>query len=278
MKIAFLGLVKDCEHYLPQFFDILDDLKTQGYTCVAILGEDGSTDHSKDLILQRQEKFSDTIYIDTSEIQRERRRLRRMALGRDLTAAWLKECNQIFDFVVVVDMDNALNGLNASGILRCVDDLAVSNDLFGVSGNSRPYYYDILALKSDLFSFNTAAIFYSNSIVPKWLSYLLYYFLVRKTAFSITRCNSTITVESAFNGFCVYKWDKFCLGQYSSNSAFDQCEHITLNCQISQLTGQRIKISQNVFISTPVEHYPTVLHRIQVFFNSLLRYIGTKVS
>ncbi len=256
--IVFLALARNCAQYLPAFFTFLERLSSEGVTVAAVVGENGSTDGTRDLLHSAQQRLPSLSYIDTSFIEQIPRELRTRRLGeaREFLAKYASARFRNARFICVVDVDNVLLKMPPTDVfLSSADRLSKRNDIFGVSAMSFPYYYDLAALR--------CRGFFDENVLPliaKEKRNLRNYYSFMQDNIYQTQRNFTLSnfrlCESAFNGLCIYRPSDYFLGTYVDNSAPDVCEHVILNERIHAATGRKIFVDDSLVVSMPQEHGP----------------------
>jgi hypothetical protein len=257
-EIIVLALAKNCLVYLQKFTDVMLSLHRAGINAVAVVGENGSTDGSTEFLESEFAKQAKITRLDTSSMSDFASRLERMAHGREMLLSFMVERGMTSEYVLVIDVDDVMEGINAETITKAIRTIENRNDIFAVTPKSKPYYYDVLAYRSENICTNPAFIFDKNANIPGFVRAILYYYIVDKVSKFIDQ-NEDHYVYSAFNGFSLYRYDNYKTGTYESIYARDVCEHVTFNMGISLRYGKWVFVSKDIEIDMPKEHDPRLL-------------------
>ena len=252
--IIFLGLARDCENYIGNFFNTIEEIRKYKKIKV-IIGENDSDDFTFDLI-QRNLQFNKYIeFIDTTFIEKFSDRIKRLALAREKIKNYIKKKNYEAEFICVVDLDDVISqNFNLKLLENLINQLKMNkSSYFGISVNSKPYYYDILNFESDEFPNqsikqvqNIRSIFSYNK--RKKLIYNVQKKLSLKKSFECI---------SGFNGLCIYFFQDYIISNYIQDSKIEdpEPEHLFLNRSIYLRTKKKILVTEN-YLKMPSEHKP----------------------
>lgn len=253
--ILFLGLARNCAPALPAFFAFLQELQQAGFSCSAIVGEDGSSDCTRRLI--EQAAGLGVSLIDTSFMQSESSRLRRMAIGRQSLLDQVHARAICAQFICVADLDDAI-AAPPSIQMVCAAIQILDNDpnLFAVGATSKPVYYDLYSLRATGFEF--------LSDLPARLERakkqpFTYHSFLRRDVYRVERTVTALIplrCDSSFNGICFYRAADYVLGSYRSPREAMECEHATFNQSIAQASGKQMLISSDLILRAPRKHIP----------------------
>jgi hypothetical protein len=251
--IVFAGLARDCGKTIPNLFTTMDRLTARGIRCAAVIGENGSLDDTRDRI-QRGTLSRNVILVDTSRIADRERRLERLAMARDFVREVVASRFSESSFVCVVDLDNVIaTPLDPIAIEVAMSRLAIDDTIFAIGASSYPWYYDLLAYKSDTLDFATL----EDEIRSRKKNVFEYYAFHRHELFplqqQITKRREHLC-HSAFNGICVYRTAEFVRGTYVEGNTFNSCEHIAFNRSVKGETDRMLLVSIGVQIKSPLDH------------------------
>jgi hypothetical protein len=247
-------LAQNCAHTLPVFFSYLEYLGREGLTCNAILGENGSRDQTRDLILRARDRGVQLL--DKSFIEGYSNRYARMAAGRQALLDCSVKRKVRCEYICVADLDNVILEPPAfRGVSGAISRLRQDRMLFGVGASSQPVYYDLLSLRAPSHDYS-ALIQEIASAKKRPLSYFQFH---KRRIY----CNQRAMTEprpieclSSFNGFCIYDAEDYRIGTYRSDQEAGVCEHVTLNLSIARATGKHMTILPELYIRTPADHGP----------------------
>ena len=274
-KIKFLALARDCANSLPVLFALMRDLEAKGYLVSAVIGENGSKDGTRTVLLKAALNIQLEV-IDTEFMATIPNRLERMARGRE--ALKNRASDQDADYICVVDVDTVLNKhLNVNLFIALIEELSEAKTVFGVCAASYPVFYDILSLRMEHGVLNDADIlnqFVSNRDKRKPLRNYVRKILLMESCYRRQEeigTGSGKTFLSAFNGLCVYRAKDYFAGSYIGD--FQLCEHVTLNENLAKNCGSGILVSRFFHLDAPVEH--TRKSKFKTVFGSLKRLATT---
>jgi hypothetical protein len=263
MKCCICGPVKNCGPYLDKVFKNIEKITSLFEDYVIIIYYDKSDDDTliklKNYQLQNNKmKF----YINTCPVSKYR--THNIAKARNFCIAEIKENYSDFPFFIMMDFDD-VNCKNVHP--EIIEKYLHRQDWDCLSFNTSPDYYDIwgLSIYPYCFSYNhfkQSVEYYS--IIQKYVENLL----VKLPENELLKC------FSAFNGFAIYKTNKFLNCKYDGrvrvdllpsfflkkhmlatnspmiykdygnvNGYFEDCEHRAFHLQAIQLNNAEIKIA-----------------------------------
>ncbi|HEY0889042.1 MAG TPA: hypothetical protein VGE38_05460 [Nocardioides sp.] len=249
VSVVFVGLARDCEVSAAAFVEALAGLSAQGGRVSAVIGENGSTDRTRE-ILTRSPLVR---VVDTGAMTDAGPRLRRMAVGRQLLQKAV--ANEPANLVAVIDIDERfLDDVT----LEQIDDAAArlaTGEVYAVGATSRPAYYDLLAYRGPEGDFAGL----DRRIDEQRRRPLRYYRLFREEIYPAQRRltrHEDMMCRSSFNGLAFYRAEDFRLGSYLSE-AYDECEHVPFHASLASATGRgAMVIAGTLILRMPREHGP----------------------
>ncbi len=268
IDIAFLGLAQNCEKHLPKFFSVIKEI-SQKKKIEVFIGENGSDDFTFGVIQKNIADNNKNInFIDTTFIEEFDDRIKRLALARQTLKNILIQSNLKPKFVCVVDLDDVLNhNFNSNMIENLIVLLDEKKDqYFGISVNSKPYYYDILNFESDEFPNRYMKKLQNNKSIKSYndrrnFIYKVQHLLTKKKFFDCI---------SGFNGLCIYRYEEYIKSDYVENAKDQTPEHLFFNRYLNKTLDKKILVTNN-FFKMPDEHKP--LNNIfQFVFEKFLKY------
>jgi hypothetical protein len=252
IAILFLGLARNCENTLSAFFSYLERLEDHGFSCAAIIGENGSRDRTRTLI----ERARRVDLLDTGFMGGEANRLVRMARGRQALLEIAKKRGTAESHICVVDLDDAvLEPPEPRAVMAAIQRLAVNKKLFAVGATSQPVYYDLLSLRASGHDYSNL---YADILTAKRrpLSYFQFHQSHIYKNQRLVQQLDPIPCASSFNGFCLYNGADYHLGTYRAKNEDHVCEHVSFNLSIARATGKQMLIDPGMVIRAPAEHIP----------------------
>ena len=251
-SILFLCLARNCASTLPIFLAYLDRLRNVGICCPAIIGENGSTDSTRELI---QTAKRDVTLLDTSFMDQEPATLARFAAGRQALwdAALARGGRETF--ICVADLDQAIAmPPSPEAVIEAIRVLRTDDSLYAVGASSRPVYYDLVSLRAEGFEFLEELNYSLDRAKKRPLSYYRFH---QKHIYSaqkrVTQALPMVSTSS-FNGFCIYNALDYRKGCYRAPDEAHICEHVNFNQSVARETGKKLLVSLSLQIQAPAEH------------------------
>ena len=199
MKIVFCACIKNCGKYLSKIFQNIDLVRNK-YNVHCIFIYDNFLDNSETLLKEYEKKYQN-IHIKKIENNSPLRTVR-IAKARNECLSILyneiKEC----DFHIMFDADNVNSHTWNIDILKKYLNNFDNDDWDTISFN-RNRYYDIWALLIDEYQYHCWGFGGKSSQIVNFMGKYVSEKLKKSNTNSIY-CNS------AFNGFAIYKTEKFC--------------------------------------------------------------------
>ena len=266
MNIALCFCVKNCEKYLPSIFSNIERLKTLDINVFSIFVYDNCSDNSEKLLQRYKKTFMNTVLV---------RKISNNSPYRTVRIA--KARNACLDIIY-----NVLNDIKYHIMIDC-DDVSTpkwnievinnyltnyDNDNWDCISFNRPIYYDIWALLyGDIKHHCLGFGLYNRTVINS---------MQQTITNALKNCETnSIEVISAFNGFCIYKTNKFKglyytglyatfkalvsdeeraktrnhllkfnnINTYCRNDSIECCEHLSYH-MMAQKRGCKIKVSK----------------------------------
>jgi len=266
-SICFVALARDCAKHLPKFRSILENFDQAGLQWRAVVGENDSKDGTREILNKYCEEDSRIELVDTSLMSKISGRLPRMAFGRQLLLEVIKKKNySSVDYVVVIDIDNVINPDIDTKVFEKSFDVLKENKFFAVSATSVPFYYDLIALRDGIH--NTSDIISNLNKLGR--SPLNYYFYHKNVLYPMQKQiadRGSFECQSAFNGLCIYPYDKYVSGSYYEGNGKDVCEHVIFNEVLNELYGGNVFACSDLRVNVPKDH---AMQSFAVFFMNRL--------
>ena len=210
MKCCICGPVKNCSLYLDIVLKNIEKIGTLFDDYVIILYYDVSEDNT----LQKIQDYMQTnpklkLYINKQTLSPYR--THRIAKGRNQCITIVKNNYKDYDFFIMMDMDD----VNCKEVNPTIlQKYLLRDDWDALSFNTSPKYYDIwgLSITPYCFSynhFNNNVAFYT--IMQEYITKLL----------NDVPKNGLLQCISSFNGFAIYKTDKFLNCNYDGRPRLD---------------------------------------------------------
>ena len=214
------------------------------------LVESDSSDSTIEVLESIKSKNPNFNYISLGHLRNDfPDRIERIRFSRNEYIHYIRSLNAIEmpDYVIVADLD----GMNGKLTEKAIQSCFVRSDWDAVFSNQRGGYYDILALRHDIWQpadYNLELAWYRSLVNPKRSNYLGFYESLRlrldydrarhlaiyrkMLRFEITQ--PWIEVNSAFGGIGIYKPEVFLKYDYSSDfeSGSGSSEHVSLHSKM----------------------------------------------
>jgi len=266
MKCCICGAVKNVEKYLDNIFKNIEKIGSLFEDYTIILYYDTSQDNTLQKLKDYKEKNSKLNFY-VNEIPISKFRTQRIANARNGCLQMIREKYNDFELFIMIDCDDVCSeNIN----LKVLEKYLYRNDWDALSFN-KEYYYDLwaLSIKPYLLSClhfdfkNNEHIADKNGILNKYVKDLLN----NLPAEELLQC------ASAFNGFAIYRTNKFINCNYDGtlrldllpkkliydnlnllsnkatfrfNSYEEDCEHRSFHLQAINKNGARIRISPEI--------------------------------
>jgi len=267
MNCCICGPVKNCGSYLQKVLenmskigDIFDDYQI-------IIYYDKSSDNTLEILKNYQKQNSKMLfYVNNKAISPFR--THNIALARNFCLNYVRENKDKYPFFIMMDCDD----VNCKNInIDVIKKYLYRNDWDGLSFNTKPKYYDIWGLSIYPFCFSY------NHFENNDKYYNIIQDFVDKLLKKASKENKLLECISSFNGFSIYRTNKFLNTYYDGriridlvpkvnleahkkitksnliykkyitvDGRFEDCEHRAFHIQARQKSGAKIMISPDV--------------------------------
>jgi len=276
MNCCICGPVKNCGPYLLKVLENMEKIGSVFEDYQIIIYYDKSNDNTLDILKEYQNNNPKMIfYINENLVSQFR--THNIAIARNFCLNYVKQNKNKYPFFIMMDCDEVNCKEVNTDILK---KYLYQNNWDGLSFNTDPKYYDIwgLSIYPFCFSYNH---FENNvkyyNIIQNWIDELL-----KKAALE----NKLLECISSFNGFSIYKTNKFLNtyydgrirldlipktnleahkkvtrsklvfkqyfkpdGKINVDGRYEDCEHRAFHIQAIQKSGARILISPEVLFN-----------------------------
>jgi hypothetical protein len=197
------GTVRNCAPFLDRVFENIQKIGTIFDKYEIILFYDHSTDGSLKKLQFWQKKLPNMQFYH-NKARLSKYRTHNLANARNFLVNYVKKHHNIFKYFIMMDMDD----VNAKDCRpENLKTYLGRTDWDGLSFNTSPMYYDIWAVSKAPFTFSYNH-FPNNikyhHIIGKYMDYLL-----KKLP-----KNGLLSCISSFNGFSIYRTNKFLKSKY----------------------------------------------------------------
>lgn len=211
MNCCICGPVKNCGKYLPKVLENMEKIGSIFDNYTIIIYYDNSSDNTLSILKEYQKKNSKMFfYVNKKPISQFR--THNLAIARNFCLNYVRENRNKYPFFIMMDCDD----VNCKDVnIEVLKKYIKYNTWDGLSFNTEPKYYDIWALSIYPFCFSYNH-FNNNvenyNIIQNYIDYLL------KKADTENRLVECI---SSFNGFSIYRTDKFLNTYYDGRIRLD---------------------------------------------------------
>lgn len=267
MNCCICGPVKNCGRYLRKVLDNMIKIGSVFNDYQIVIYYDKSDDNSIS-ILDEYKKNNDKILIYVNTNNTSRFRTHNIAKARNFCLNYVKENKERFPYFIMMDCDD----VNCKEVdVDVLKKYIHRNDWDGLSFNTLPKYYDIWGL----------------SIYPYCFSYnhfnhnVKYYDIIQNHIENLLKMakdkNQLLSCISSFNGFSLYRTEKFLKTYYDGrirldlipknyidshkratksklvfkkyvtvDGRYEDCEHRAFHLQAIKNSGAKIMISPDI--------------------------------
>jgi FkbM family methyltransferase len=242
-NLLITGLVKNCEKNIIQDLERISKAFSIAKNVNFLLIESDSNDNSINILHALKEVNSNFDFITLGNLaQQFPLRTDRIAQCRNVYVEQIKSNSKYkeINYVAVVDLDGLITDIDSESILSCWN----YDNWSAMTANQRAPYYDVWALRHDLWSPNDCWKQYEffnlyNSSFQDNLHTSIYCKMLQ-----IPEDSPIIKVNSAFGGLAIYIKSIFDTCHYNglTENGEEICEHIFFNDLINKVNG-------NIFIN-----------------------------
>lgn len=198
MNCCICGPVKNCAEYLPKVFDNIEKIGSLFNDYNIVVFYDHSTDNTLKILKDYKSKNSRLqLYINIKPISKFR--THRIAYARNICLKYIRKNKNYFPYFIMMDFDNVnCKELNLEPLQKSL----MRNDWDGLSFNTKPFYYDIWGLSIWPYCFS-----YNHFLFNYDYHTIIQQFIVKKLL--NLQPGQLLPCISSFNGFSIYKTNKF---------------------------------------------------------------------
>jgi len=267
MNCCICGPVKNCGPYILKVLENMEKIGSIFDDYKILIYYDKSSDNTLELLKSYQNKNPKMMfYVNKNKMSPFR--THNLAIARNFCLEFVKKNREKYPFFIMMDCDDVnCKELNINSLKKYLH----RNDWDGLSFNTSPKYYDIwgLSIYPFCFSYNHFENNVKNyNIIQNFVDIML------KKA---SRENKLLECMSSFNGFSIYRTNKFLNTYYDGrirldlipktnlnahksitkshlvykkyitvDGRYEDCEHRAFHIQARQNSGARIMISPDV--------------------------------
>ena len=210
MNCCICGPVKNCGPYLNKIFENIERIGSLFDDYKIIIYYDASTDNTLDILKEYQEKNSRLLFY-VNQIPSSKFRTHRIAVARNYCLKYIRDNKETYPYFIMMDFDDVnCKNINIEPLKRSLK----REDWDGLSFNTNPYYYDIwgVSIWPFCFSYNHFNDNYNyHSIIRDYVMNKL----------NSLNPGQLLPCISSFNGFSVYRTNKFLNSYYDGRVRID---------------------------------------------------------
>ena len=171
---------------------------------------DSSTDDSLQILNEYNNKYKN-MEIIINECKKSQHRVENIAVARNALLGLIRQKYSSYEYFIMMDSNeySCIGDINPD----VITDALSRNDWDGISFDREAGYYDTWALSFDPYIYS----FFHFTNWNKVVDMMRDDFAKLLTDYKTSKPNDLMPVYSAFNGFSIYKTDKFLDCNYSSN-------------------------------------------------------------
>jgi predicted O-linked N-acetylglucosamine transferase (SPINDLY family) len=217
-NIYICGCVKNCEMFLEKIFNNIDKIISVFLNYKIIIAYDTNNDKTVDILKNKKFKYNlELINVpENNYIIDYTMRSKRISNARNEIINYIyKENNSEYEYFIIMDMDDVCSGNMNINTLKSVFENGKDSEWDSVSFN-RKDYFDIWALSIDPYMLSCWHFPGGFDIVYKIKNYIT-------DKLNKLDKSSLLSCDSAFNGFAIYKKDKFvnCIYDWQIKNNYD---------------------------------------------------------
>lgn len=269
MNCCICGTAKNCGKYLNKVIDNMHSIGQLFDTYEIIIYVDSSVDNTIE-VLKSKSNESNKIKMYVNSNPMSAYRTHNLAIARNFCLNYVLNNKNVYNYFIMMDCDDVNSkDINLHVLRNFVFER--NNEWDGLTFNTSPSYYDIWALSLYPYCFSY------NHFNENVKNYNLIQYYVQKRLNQNKKNNSLLQCMSAFNGFAIYKTEKYQHSYYDgrirldliskselnahkkiSNSnlvfkkyitvdgRYEDCEHRAFHIQALKKNGARLMISPDI--------------------------------
>jgi len=200
LNIALCFCVRDCEKYLPRVFENIELVKSLDFNVHSIFVYDNCSDNSPDILQNYKNTYPNIVTVKEIENKSDKRTVRISKARNECLNTVYNELNDI-KYHMMIDADDVCsNEWNIDILNKYLNNF--DNDNWDCMTFNKTNYYDIWALLFDDYRHNCWGFYDKSPIVVNIMTNVIVDKLKNLKS-------NSLEVLSAFNGFGIYKTDRF---------------------------------------------------------------------
>ena len=270
MNCCICGPVKDCAPYLNKVLTNMEKIGSLFDSYKIVIYYDKSSDNSLQILKDYQRTNPNNFLLYVNQNMQSPFRTHNLAIARNFCLQYVKQNIETFPYFIMMDMDD----VNCKNLILEPLKECLNNDLWdGLSFNTTPKYYDIWGLSIWPYCFSY------NHFDKNVQFYDIIQDYVTKKLDKLSE-GELLPAISSFNGFSIYRTNKFLNTYYDGrvrldlipsrnliahsmatksklvfkkyvtvDGNYEDCEHRAFHIKARQNSGARIMISPKVLFN-----------------------------
>lgn len=211
VECCICGPIKNCELYLDKVFENIEKIGTLFKDYEICVFYDESNDNTLQKLIQYQKK-NPRFRFHVNKNPKSRFRTHNIAYARNYCLKHIIRHKEKFPFFIMMDFDD----VNCKNIdVSILPKYFERNDWDGLSFNTSPKYYDIWALSIYPYCFS-----YNHFNQSEYNNYYVIQNYIMKKLQNLPK-DQLLSCISSFNGFSIYRTEKFINCKYDGKLRFD---------------------------------------------------------
>jgi len=255
LKVVFAGCARNCSNFLPKVLDNIEFYSSFFSESYMIIVENGSTDKTKEILKNNQNKKNFFLFED--DLNKLPYRGQRLEKARNLIIETIKKNTNLIscDLFIMLDLDDiGTYRIEKKNILDSVKFLFSKEKIAAVFANQLGTYYDMWTLRDQKYCKNDfwAEVLQflmknknANEKILKSNFEEAKKNIIDKKTYSFEKNHPPIQVDSAFGGFGIYKMKNVLnnVNKYKGTQSikviskdekktqlkYQKCEHVNFN-------------------------------------------------
>ena len=247
INCCICGTVKNCAPYLKKVFENISKIGEIFAEYTIVVFYDKSTDNTLNLLYNYQKQNS-RLKIMVNKEPLFQYRTHNIARGRNHCLRYVKKHKDMYPYFIMMDFDD-VNAKHCN--VDVIRKYLLRNDWDSLSFQTSPHYYDIWALSIYPFCFSYNHFKHSvkfYSIIQRYMDNML----------QQLKDGQLLQCISAFNGFAIYRTEKFLNTYYDGRIRIDLIPHANMMAHMKATRTYRI---QYIKYPTVDGHYEDCEHR-----------------
>lgn len=229
MNCCICGPIKNCGPYLKKVFENIEKIGSLFDSYQIVVFYDKSNDNTLEILNEYKLK-NPNFYFFVNENKTSQFRTHNIAYARNFCLSYIKNRVEQFPYFIMMDFDNVnCKEINLEPLQKCLK----REDWDGLSFNTSPKYYDVWSLSIRPYYFSYVHFNHSAAHNHHTMEDFINNLLKRLPKDGYLRC------LSSFNGFSIYRTNKFLNTYYDGRIRLDLLPKTFIN-ENSRVTRSKV--------------------------------------